>query len=290
MSVKIVVDSTVDVTDEVKQQLTVVPLSVHFGDVEYIDGETITHREFYEKLIESDELPTTSQPSPDAFAKVFAGIAEAGDKAVVLTISSKLSGTYQSAHIAAMDYPDTIYIVDSKSAAIGAGVLAQRALELAAAGLSGEAIAERLEQEREDICIVAMLDTLEYLKRGGRISKTAAFAGGLLSIKPVITVKDGEIVILGKARGSRQGNNLLVKEIEQAGGVNYDKPVILGYTGINDALLQKYIQDSAFLWEGKLSSLQVTGIGSAIGTHAGPGAIAVAFFRQGSVDKKGGEC
>ena len=103
---------------------------------------------------------------------------------------------------------------------------------------------------------------------------------GHMSIKPVICIRDGEIAILGKARGSRQGNNLLVKEIEAAGGVDFDMPLLLGYTGLNDALLQKYIADSAYLWEAHGDALQATCIGSVVGTHAGPGAVAVAFFQQ----------
>ena len=126
---------------------------------------------------------------------------------------------------------------------------------------------------------MALLDTLEYLKRGGRISKTVALAGGLLSIKPVISLDGGEIKILGKARGSRQGNNLLVQEIHSAGGIDFSRPVLLGYTGLDDALLQKYIRDSAALWEGKLDALPCTVVGSVVGTHAGPGAIAIAFFQ-----------
>ncbi|MBO5645880.1 MAG: DegV family protein, partial [Clostridia bacterium] len=123
-------------------------------------------------------------------------------------------------------------------------------------------------------------DTLEYLKRGGRISGTVAFAGGLLNIKPVVSLVDGEIVVLGRARGSRQGNNLLVAEIDKAGGVDFDMPVLLGYTGISDLLLQKYVADSAALWQDSKESLRSTPIGSVIGTHAGPGAIAAAFFKK----------
>ena len=125
-----------------------------------------------------------------------------------------------------------------------------------------------------------MLDTLEYLKKGGRISATAAIAGSLLNIKPVINVIDGVINTLGKARGSKQGNNLLVKEIQQAGGVDFSMPLLLGYTGLSDVLLKKYIEDSSYLWEDSIDSLESTVIGSAIGTHAGPGAVAVAFFRN----------
>lgn len=279
MKVRIIVDSTADVTDDIKSRLTVVPLTVHFGEEEYIDGVTIHHKEFYEKLIESDVLPSTSQANPAAFADVFEEVASAGESAVVLTLASKLSGTYQSAMIAAEDYDD-IYIVDSQSVAIGSGILAELALQLVDQGMSARDIAERLEKERENVCIVAMLDTLEYLKRGGRISKTVAFAGNILSIKPVISLDRGEIVVLGKARGSKQGNNLLVTEIEKAGGVNFNKPVLLGYTGLSDVLLQKYIADSSVLWKGNIEELRTTVVGSVIGTHVGPGAVAVAFFKK----------
>ena len=132
--------------------------------------------------------------------------------------------------------------------------------------------------EKKNIRIVAMLDTLEYLKKGGRISKTVAFAGGMLNIKPVVSINDGQIQILGKARGSRQGNNLLVQEITKAGGVDFDKPVLLGYTGLSDLLLKKYVSDSASLWQEHVNDLPVAAIGSVVGTHAGPGAVAVAFF------------
>ena len=128
---------------------------------------------------------------------------------------------------------------------------------------------------------MALLDTLEYLKKGGRISKAVAFAGSLLSIKPVITVEEGEVKILGKARGSKQGNNLLVTQIQNVGGVDFDKPVLLGYTGLSSHLLNKYIEDSASLWQSGTDALHTTFISSVIGTHAGPGAIAAAFFRKG---------
>lgn len=279
MKVHLIVDSTADVSEAIRPRLTVVPLTVHFGSEEYIDGVTISKQAFYEKLIESDVLPSTSQATPAAFAEVFADIAERGESAVVLTISSRLSGTCQSAMIAAADYPG-IYVVDSRSAATGTGILAELALRLMDGGMSAADVAARLEAERENVCLVALLDTLEYLKRGGRISKAAAFAGSMLSIKPVISIRQGEVVVLGKARGSRQGNNLLAAQIDAAGGVDYDKPVLLGYSGLSDALLQKYIADSARFWEGKVENLQTTQIGSVIGTHAGPGAIVATFFRK----------
>lgn len=276
--VNIIVDSTADITEDVKERLTVVPLTLRFGDEEYIEGVTIQKKEFYQKLIESDVLPKTSQAAPADFEDVFEKIVAAGESAVVITLSSKLSGTWQSAMIAAREYEDSVYVVDSRSVAIGAAILAKLALRLVDEGMGASEIAERLEKEREKICLIAMLDTLEYLKKGGRISAAAAFAGGVLSIKPVVCIRDGEIVILGKARGSKQGNNLLVSEIRKTGGIDFTKPILLGYTGLDDTLLQKYIEDSKALWEEGISSLETTMIGSVIGTHAGPGAVAVAFF------------
>ena len=279
MKTRIIVDSTADLMPEYKERVQIVPLTVHFGDQEYIDGVTIDHKTFYEKLVESDVLPTTSQATPDAFMKEFDEVKEAGEAAVVITISSKLSGTYQSATIAASEY-DNIYIVDSGTAAMGSGILVELAFELLEKGLDAKAIAERLEEENKKIIIVALGDTLEYLKKGGRVSKTVAFAGGILNIKPVLSVIDGEINMLGKARGSKMGNNLLVQEIEKAGGVDFSKPVMLGYSGLSDALLLKYIEDSKHIWEGNLQEVRYTTIGSVIGTHAGPGAVVVAFFKK----------
>ena len=278
--VRIIIDSTTDLPEKVKEKITVVPLTVRFGEEEYIDGITMTHEMFYEKLVKSDVLPTTSQPTPDAFSKVFAQVCENGEKCVVITVSSRLSGTFQSASIAASEYPDNVYVVDGRSVAIGTGILAELALFMAEDGKSAEEIVSALEKEREKVCVIAMLDTLEYLKKGGRISKTVAFAGGILSIKPVVSIADGEIFVLGKARGTRQGNALLVKEIENAGGIDFDKPLLLGYTGVNDDLIKKYIEDSEALWEKGTDSLRSVPVGSVVGTHAGPGAFAAAFFKK----------
>lgn len=280
MSVRIIVDSTADLLPEVASRLTVVPLSVRFGDREYVQGVDITNAQFYEMLVESDTLPTTSQATPYQFEAAFREAVEAGDTVVAITLSAKLSGTYQSAVIAAEEFPDKVFVVDSTSAAIGAGILIEYALQLVDEGLSAEEIAQKLLAQRERIYVVAMLDTLEYLKKGGRISKTVAFAGELLSIKPVVSIEGGEVKLLEKARGSKQGNNLLVKQIQSAGGVDFSMPLLLGYTGLSDVLLQKYITDSAILWESYRKELPQTLIGSVIGTHVGPGAVAVAFFSK----------
>ena len=278
MAVKIIVDSTADMIPQVEKRVKVVPLTVHFGEEEFIDGVTIDSRKFYEMLIESDTLPTTSQATPFAFGEAFAEAVADGSQVVCITCTSKLSGTYQSAVIAAEDYPNQVYVVDSQNIALGSAILVEYALQLMDQGFSAEDITWKLMQKREKVRLIAMLDTLEYLKKGGRISATVAFAGSLLNIKPVISIEGGEIKMLGKARGSKQGNNLLVQEIGKAGGVDFSKPVLLGYTGLSDTLLQKYITDSASLWEGHVTHLPQTVVGSVVGTHVGPGAVAVAFF------------
>lgn len=279
MKTRIIVDSTADLTDEYKSRVHTVPLTLRFGDEEFIDGVTIDRKTFYEKLIESDVVPTTSQATPEAFIKEYEKAREAGENAVVITLSSKFSGTYQSAVIASEGF-DNIFIVDSTSAAMGSAILIELAFSLLDQGLDAPAIKEHLEEEKKRIVVVALVDTLEYLKKGGRISKTLALAGTMLNIKPVLSIVDGEITLLGKARGSKMGNNLLVQEIEKAGGVDFNKPVLLGYSGISDALLLKYVEDSKFIWENNLKEIRYTAVGSVIGTHAGPGAVVVAFFKK----------
>ena len=278
MKTRIIVDSTADCVPEIEQRVHVVPLTVHFGQEEYVDGVTIDHKTFYKKLVESDVLPTTSQATPEAFIQEFEKAKKAGEAAVVITLASEFSGTYQSATIAAEEY-ENVYVVDSSSAAMGSGILVELAFRLLDEGKSAEDIAKVLEEEKKKIVVVALVDTLEYLKKGGRVSKATAFAGGILNIKPVLSVIDGEINLLGKARGSKMGNNLLVQEIDKAGGIDFTKPVLLGFSGISDALLLKYIEDSRHIWEGNLKEVRYTTVGSVIGTHAGPGAVVVAFFK-----------
>lgn len=142
-------------------------------------------------------------------------------------------------------------------------------------------LAGLLTKKRDDICLLGLLDTLEYLRRGGRISRTAALAGGLLGIKPVVTLENGAVTMIGKARGSKQGNNLLVQKVRESGGIDFSLPILLGYTGLSDALLQKYVEDSAALWRDHCGSLEQMLLCSVIGTHTGPGVVAVAFFKNG---------
>jgi DegV family protein with EDD domain len=278
--VRIIVDSTCDTTPEIKARLHGVPLCVRFGQKEYIDGVTISHREFY-RMLETDEaLPSTSQPNPAAFAQVYDEVLAADEDAVVLTVSSALSGTYQSACIAALDVADRIFVVNGKSVAIGTGLLAEHALALADAGMSAAEIAQTLMRLRERVRVLAVIDTLEYLKRGGRISKTAALAGNVLGIKPLLTLRDGKIEPLGKARGTRQGYAILQKLAFDMGGVNFDMPVLLGYTGYSALRVHQFVELTPSLWGKYKHDLRISSIGSVVGTHVGPGAVAVAFIEK----------
>lgn len=280
MSIHIITDSASDVARNSYPNVTVLPMTITFGEDTFQDGVNLTHKEFYERLIESDTLPVTSQVNPFVFEEAIREKVEQGNSVIIITMSSKLSGTYQSACIAANEFPDKAFVIDSLNVTIGEHILVASALRMISEGLDAPAIVSKLEEQKNNIHLVALLDTLEYLKKGGRISKALAFAGGVLSIKPVVEVKDGEVVVLGKARGSKQANNLIAEQIKFVGGVDFSQPYFLGYTGLNDTLINKYVSDNSNLWEDEVESLPIQSVGGTIGTHAGPGAIAVAFVAK----------
>lgn len=278
--ITIITDSASDLSQNNKNGITVLPMTISFDNETYEDGVTLTPDNFYMKLIESSTLPKTSQVSPYAFNEAYEKALEHSDQVIVITLSSKLSGTYQSACIAAEDYQDKVYVIDSENVTVGEQLLINYAFSLIQQGLDAKAITQQLNTIKKRIHLVALLDTLEYLKKGGRISGSAAFLGNILSIKPVIAIADGEVAFLGKARGSKQGNNLLIEQIKTYGGIDYELPVLLGYTGCSQILMDKYIKDSSALWEGKMDIPPVVQVGATIGTHIGPGGIAVAFFSK----------
>ena len=280
MAVRIITDSGIDLPGELDPRLTVIPLGITFGTTTYADGVDLTNDRFYELLIESDELPKTSQATPFAYQQVFEQVRAAGEEAVVITLSSKLSGTFQSAVTAAADFPE-VHVVDGKNVTIGQSLLVLYALRLVDEGLAATEIAEKVESVVDRVCLLALLDTLEYLKRGGRIPKSVGAIGELLAIKPVVGVVDGEVAMLGKARGSKNGRNQLHQQVEKH-GIDFDMPILLGYTGLSQKLLKKYLDDNRAIWEDKVSEdkLPITSVGATIGTHVGPGAIALAFFAK----------
>lgn len=274
--IRILTDSGSDICAPFPENLTVIPLTIHFGPEEYRDGETIDHKTFYEKLTSGSALPTTSLIPPGEFEQAYKKARDAGETVIAIVLSSKLSGTYQSAALAAEGF-DHVYVVDSLNATLGEQILVKYALQLVERGMSAADIAAELERAKSHVNLMGLPDTLEYLHRGGRVSKTVAVLGGALSIKPVLRLVDGVVVMIGKARGSKNGNNYLIQEVNKS-GVDFSKPLCLGYTGLSDELLQRYIADSRQLWEGKVDTLPISTVGATIGTHVGPGAIVVAFF------------
>lgn len=281
MAVQFIIDSASDILPAQAKELGLIhlPLKVLFGKEEFLDAVNLSHEEFYEKLASSTDFPTTSQIPPFEFAQAYQKVTDAGDTAVVITLSGKLSGTYQSAVIAAADFEGQIFVVDSENVSIGERILLLRGLELRSQGLSAGEIAEKLDEEKHQVRVFALLDTLQYLKKGGRISSAAAFAGTLLSIKPIIALTDGEVSLVGKARGSKQGLSLLCSLIEKE-HFDFQKPYYAAYNGDSEKTLQKFLTESASIWQDETDTLPAATIGSTIGTHAGPGAVAIAFFEK----------
>ncbi len=282
MAVKLVICSSSDISAKKAEEMGMrfLPIPVSFGSEQYLDGVDLFPDEFFEKLIETDVFPVTSQISPYVFEECFREIISQGDTPLAITISSKLSGTYENACVAASEVKGKAFVVDSLNACLGEAILVYHAYNLVASGLSAEDIVDRLNSDKKKIRLIALLDTLEYLKKGGRISSAVAFAGELLSIKPVISVIDGEVKAIGKARGSKRGNNLLTELVDKSGGIDFEMPFSLAYSGGSDVLLKKYIEDSARLWVGHTENLPTLKIGATIGTHVGPGAVAVSFFSK----------
>lgn len=280
--VKILVDSSSDFDEnEAKEYgIEMVPVEITFGETTYLDGVNLSHKEFFEKLIESVEIPKTSQINEFRFSEAFEKLTQNGDEVVAIVLSSKLSNTYNSAVKASKKFGGKVFVVDSLNACIGERVLILYALKLIKQNKSASEIADELNKKKKDIKVLAVLATLKYLRKGGRISSLAAFTGELLSIKPVVAVVDGEVKLVGKAIGSKKGNNLLNQEIEKCGGVDFEMPYCVAYSGLSDTFLQKYLKDHAHIWQHETNEIPTYMIGSTIGTHVGPDAIAVAFFKK----------
>lgn len=276
----IITDSTSDITQAqaAREDLIVVPLHNLFGVEEYLDGVTISTEEFYQRLATAEELPTSSQPSPEEFLTHFNRCKEEGSSAVVITLSSKLSGTFQSAIIAKdMCEYDEIYIVDSLTATLGLNSLVHYAKLLRERGLSAKQIAEELEDKKQKVRIFALVDTLKYLKKGGRLSTSAALAGTLLNIKPIIEVKDGIVEVAAKSRGLQGAYKKMMELVEEANGIDLEFPYVIGYTGDANLTQNFDVYAKEYL---KKQDITKIAIGSTIGVHVGPGACGIGFFSR----------
>ena len=277
--IRILTDSASDILPAEAEQLgvTVIPLNVTLEDGTVLrDSVDMTPSAYYEILAGCRKLPTTSQPSPELFENFFLEAAAAGDEVIGIFLSHALSGTYQCAKLAAdMANVDNVLFVDSGHVCLSEALLVRLAVQLRDSGKTAGQIAAILEHAKEHLHLVAAIDDLKYLRKGGRLPAAVAVAGGMLGIKPLITIQDGKVAMAGKARGLPGAYVALFKKVEEMGGINPAFPAMAGYTVSprEVAPIQTYLRDNL-----QQEDLLVRQIGCVIGTHAGPGAFGIAFF------------
>ena len=277
--IRILTDSASDILPAEAEQLgvTVIPLNVTLEDGTILrDGVDMTPSAYYEILAGCRKLPTTSQPSPELFENFFLEAAAAGDEVIGIFLSHALSGTYQCAKLAAdMANVDNVLFVDSGHVCLSEALLVRLAVQLRDSGKTAGQIAAILEHAKEHLHLVAAIDDLKYLRKGGRLPAAVAVAGGMLGIKPLITIQDGKVAMAGKARGLPGAYVALFKKVEEMGGINPAFQALAGYTVSPREVtpIQTYLRDNL-----QQEDLLVRQIGCVIGTHAGPGAFGIAFF------------
>lgn len=274
--IKILVDSSADCRVEDGIIDAFVPISVNIDGKEYQSGVNLTSDQFYELLPSCKEFPRTSQPSPQAFIEIFEQIKESGDQLIYLCLSSCLSGTYQGALIAKdmVDYDD-IYIIDTLGVTHIIGALARYARQLINQGFLAGEIADRCEELKSKIKVYAGVDTLEYLYKGGRLSRASAAVGEVAGIKPIVTIADGRVESVGKCLGKIRAMNFIVDKIKSH-NLNSAFPIYSMYTSgtENVAALEEKLKNNGYEIADRLQ------IGSTIGTHVGPGVYAVMFVEE----------
>ena len=280
--IRILTDSACDILPAEAQQLgvTVIPLNVTLEDGTVLrDGIDMTPSEYYTHLAACRKLPTTSQPSPEQFERLYLDAAAAGDEVLGIFLSDALSGTGQCARLAAdLANVDNVVFVNTENVCLGQSLLVRLAVQLRDAGKTITQIAADLEKAKQHLHLVAAVDDLKYLRKGGRLPAAVAVAGGMLGIKPLITIKEGKVVMAGKARGLPGAYVALFKKIEELGGISTCADALAGYTLAPREVqpIQTYLQENL----GRSEAL-VRQIGCVIGTHAGPGAFGLAFLDEG---------
>lgn len=279
--IKILVDSGSDINKQQAEEMgvTLIPIEVRFGDEEYFDGVDLLPKEFFEKLEKSTTLPQTSMINSYRFEEEFKKATQNGDTAIYISLSSKISGTYNAACEAAKKFDGKVFVVDSLSATAGQRILCELALRLVNENKPVEEIVEILNEKKLKIQVVAMVDTLKYLKMGGRISSLVAFAGELLNIKPIISLVDGEVKMIGKGIGVKKSMMFINDFVKNKGGIDYDMPFKALFSGNNEEIKDKFVKNTGSIWEG-VDNVEFNSLGSTIGTHIGPGAVGLAFFTK----------
>lgn len=278
MGIRIVIDSTSDVTKDFieKHNIVMVPLTINFEDASYLDKVELSTDEFFDKLATSETLPTTSQVPPGRFIEVFNKILEEGDEVLGIFIGSGLSGTFESAQIAKKTIDDErIHLIDSRTVCLGAFSLILEAVKLVEQNKSIEEIVDSIEGLRDKVEIIVAIDTLKYLLKGGRLSKSQVIAGSLLNIKPILTVKDSKIEVVDKVRGKNKTIKWIDDWIEKNNFNFTDKTVFLYHVRDEERVnaLKEIIENKY-----RAKNIIVSEVGPVIGTHTGPGVIAIGFL------------
>lgn len=280
MAIRIITDSAADYTAQEieRRQIVCVPMAVTFGEEQYLDGVDLTKEAFFEKLMSCKDFPKTSQPSPTTFINQFEEAKAAGDTVIAILISGMLSGTIQSALLAKemVEY-ENIYIVDSLNATLGMRVLVDKAVMMRDQGATAQEIIAELEALKPRIRVYAGLDTLEYLYKGGRLSKGQASIGTLVNLKPVVNVtEDGRVELFSKQIGIRPVYKQLAKLIEaDEPDVNYPVYFLYSYDRKNCAGFISYLQKKGL----DFGAPKLRGIGATIGSHVGTGAFGIVYVK-----------
>lgn len=277
--IRIIVDSSADYHKEELEakNLELIPLTISLNENSYLDGVDITRDELYHWLIESKDFPKTSQPSPECFAALFQEAKEKGDEVICILLSSALSGTCQSAFLAkSMSDYDNIHIIDSLTVTHMIRILADKADTMRRAGASASDIVSALEALKSRVKVIAAVDTLEYLCRGGRLSRTAAAIGTLANLKPMITITtEGEVSVLGKCVGRNKSLSYLVNALQDV-SMDSDYPMytVYSYGTENCEALEEKLTAAGYSIKERLQ------IGATIGCHVGPGAFGVIYVEK----------
>jgi DegV family protein with EDD domain len=277
MGIKIITDSMCDVPLEYIKRygIRVIPLTVNFGDETYKDGIDLTMEEFLAKLEKAELLPTTSQVPPGSFLEVFKEETDHGNVVISIHGSSQMSGTYNSAVMARDQLGgENVHVIDSMAITLGAGILVIKAARLAEEGLSPEEIVKEIEDSKQRLKSLLILDTLKYLHMGGRLSLSAAIAGSILNVKPILTVNNGKIELCGKARGIKKSISAVMDMLKENGWSLENK--VIGINHIADPQHMKMLEDELRI-KYKIKEIIRGEVGSVVATHGGPGAVAFYF-------------
>ncbi len=283
---KVIVDSACDITqDEAKELgITVLPLKYYIGEQEYLDGVTVSNHEFYEILEKGDIFPKTTQINPARYMEAFEESLEEDNEVLCMTMSKEISGCYQSALIAREDFDGKVKVLDSEHFCISYRNLAVYRAQLSREGVGLNEAIEKIIDARKRLIIIAVFSTLEYLYKGGRLSRTKSIIGNMLGIKPVISITDGAVNVLKLARGQKKGCRDMFRYIKEKGKIDFSMPYSTGYTGSSPEKLENFLKEYRLDFLGTKSVVEAS-VGTTVGIYAGPDAIAFSCFMEDEVEK-----